>query len=174
MLPTPEETDDETAEQTEQRLSLDYSTDWNNFNTKEANLDELDSLFDRLGFELVDYHNSTSECSTANRSSLTSDVGADGTSDELKGVINFVRGQDYFDYNGNCNIGEIREHVLGDIYHSQLIEIGPPDGNTDFENNNEEAYYRSVKNYQAFKTKHANRKNIVYACLLYTSDAADE
>ena len=163
VLPTPEETDDETAEQTEQRLSLDYSTDWNNFNTKEANLDELDSLFDRLGFELVDYHNSTSECSVANRNGLTTDVGEDGTSDELKGVINFVRGQDYFDYNGNCNIGEIREHVLGDIYHSQLIEIGPPDGNTDFENNNEEAYYRSVKNYQSFKTKHANRKNIVYA-----------
>ena len=53
--------------------------------------------------------------------------------------------------------------MLGDIYHSQLIEIGPPDGNTDFENNNEEAYYRSVKNYQSFKTKHANRKNFVYA-----------
>ena len=118
-------------------------------------------MFDRLGFELTDYHNSTSECSIDNGRSKT--VGEDGTDDELKGLINFVRGQDYFDYNGNCNITEFRDHILGDIYHSQLIEIGPPDGNTDFTNNNEEAYYRSLKNYQFFKTKHANRKNIIYA-----------
>ena len=113
-------------------------------------------LFDRLGFELTDYHNSTSECSIDNGRSKT--VGEDGTDDELKGLINFVRGQDYFDYNGNCNITEFRDHILGDIYHSQLIEIGPPDGNTDFTNNNEEAYYRSLKNYQFFKTNMLTEK----------------
>ena len=82
--------------------------------------------------------------------------------DELKGLINFTRGQDYFDYNGNCNITEVRDHVLGDIYHSQLIEIGPPDGNTDFKNNNEEAYYRSINNYNAFQSLQAKIEKILY------------
>ena len=161
-LPVPEEELGETEEDKADRESLDYIGNWNNFTTSnQANLDAISDLFDRLGFELTDYHNSTSECSIDNGRSKT--VGEDGTDDELKGLINFVRGQDYFDYNGNCNITEFRDHILGDIYHSQLIEIGPPDGNTDFTNNNEEAYYRSLKNYQFFRTKHANRKNIIYA-----------
>ena len=28
---------------------------------------------------------------------------------------------------------------MGDIYHSQLVEVGPPDANINFNNNNEEA-----------------------------------
>ena len=28
---------------------------------------------------------------------------------------------------------------MGDVYHSQLIEVGPPDANLDFSNTNEEA-----------------------------------
>ena len=161
-LPVPEETDDETAEQTANRKSLMHFGNWNNFNTTEVNLFAIDALFDRLGFTLSDYHNSSSECSVSN-GRVTTDVGEDGTADELKGLINFIRGQDYFDYNGNCNITEVRDHVLGDIYHSQLIEIGPPDGNTDFNSNNEEAYYRSINNYNSFQTQHFDRKNIIYA-----------
>ena len=162
-LPVPEKDIDDTEEQTAVREALSYIGNWNNFNTNDDNLNEIDSMFDRLGFELVDYHNSSSECSVANNNRVSADVGEDGTTDELEGLVNFIRGQDYFDYDGNCIITEIRDSVLGDIYHSQLIEIGPPDGNTDFENSNEEAYYRSVKNYQNFKIKHANRKNILYA-----------
>ena len=52
---------------------------------------------------------------------------------------------------------------MGDIYHSQLIEVGPPDANLDFTNSNEEAYYRNIKGYQGFMTAHAQRKNVIYA-----------
>ena len=161
-LPVPEESDDDTDEQKEARKSLNYIGNWNNFSTTEDNLFSIDALFDQLGFSLTDYHNSTSECSVDN-GRVTADVGEDGTADELTGLINFVRGEDYFDYNGNCIIDEVREHVLGDIYHSQLIEIGPPDANVDFNNSNEEAYYRSINNYHAFQTEQSNRKSIIYA-----------
>ena len=39
-------------------------------------------------------------------------------------------------------VDEVRNHVLGDIYHSQLIEIGPPDGDIEFKSTNEESYFR--------------------------------
>ena len=52
--------------------------------------------------------------------------------DDAQGLIDFMRGIDYFDYNGDCNIKEVREHVMGDIYHSQLIEVGPPEASLEF------------------------------------------
>ena len=52
---------------------------WNNFNTTEENLFAIDALFDRLGFDLTDYHNSTSECSVNTKVELLLDVGQDGT-----------------------------------------------------------------------------------------------
>ena len=61
-----------------------------------------------------------------------------------------MKGTDYFDYDGDCNVTEVRSHVLGDIYHSQLIEVGPPDASIDFTGTNEEAYYRATNNYQSF------------------------
>ena len=70
------------------------------------------------GYVVQDYHNTTSHCTL---------VGEDGSSDDAQGLIDFMRGIDYFDYNGDCNITEVREHVMGDIYHSQLIEVGPPE-----------------------------------------------
>ena len=53
--------------------------------------------------------------------------------------------------------------MLGDIYHSQLVEVGPPSANTDFINLNQEAYWRAANNYQSFATTHANRERIIYA-----------
>ena len=77
--------------------------------------------------------------------------------------MRFLAGQDFFDYNGDCDTTQLRDHVLGDIYHSQLIEVGAPDGNTQFTDNNQEAYFRSINNYQAFKNSYSNRRNILYA-----------
>ena len=74
-----------------------------------------------------------------------------------------MRGVDYFDYNGNCDVTELRSHVLGDIYHSQLIEVGPPDASIQFTGANEEAYFRATNNYQSFMKKHATRRNVIYA-----------
>jgi type IV pilus assembly protein PilY1 len=60
-------------------------------------------------------------------------------------------------------IDKTRNRVMGDIYHSQLIEIGAPDGNTQFTDNNQEAYFRTINNYQAFKASQQSRRNILYA-----------
>ena len=68
---------------------------------------------------------------------------ADGNIDDIKGLINFVRGEDYFDYRGGCGIYadrnwdfcpedtdindcEVESSMLSDIYHSQLVEVGVP------------------------------------------------
>ena len=108
----------------------------------------------RLGYQIVDYHNSSSTCST---------VGVNGTDDEVIGLINFINGSDYFDYNGDCVITERRDHILGDIYHSQPIEIGPPNATLAYRSNNEEAYFRAINNYAGFKNSQANRDSIIYA-----------
>ena len=130
-----------------------YAKSWDNFNT--GNSTALKNMFDKLGYTIPDYHHSTSDCPA---------VGADtNLGDEVKGLINFMKGNDYFDYNANCDVEEVRAHVMGDIYHSQLIEVGPPDANISFTNTNQEAYYRATNNYQGFMTQQANRKKIVYA-----------
>ena len=47
--------------------------------------------------------------------------------DELRAsVMNYVRGQDAFDQDGDADIGELRDAVLGDIFHSGLAVVGPP------------------------------------------------
>ena len=89
--------------------------------------------------------------------------GEDGTDDDVEGLINFVRGKDYFDYNGDCNIDDDRPHMLGDIYNSQLVEVGIPSANQSFTNINQEAYWRVKNNYSAFITQEYDRKNIIYA-----------
>ena len=132
---------------------VSYIGNWDNFNTDSDNLNGINNLFLKLGFELDDYHHAGSNCS----------VGQTGTQDEIEGLINFVKGTDYFDYDGDCIVTEVRGHVLGDIYHSQLVEIGPPDGSTQFTDNNQEAYFRTINNYQSFKNTHSSRRNVLYA-----------
>ena len=102
-----------------------------------------------------DYHTSTSSCSG---------VGSDATEgDETIGLINFMKGNDYFDYDGDCDVTELRDHVMADVYHSQLVEVGPPDMNIDFKSFNEEAYHRSTRGYARFKVEQARRQNVIYA-----------
>ena len=73
-----------------------------------------------------------------------------------------MKGNDYFNYSGDCGaIEEVREHVMGDIYHSQLIEVGPPDMTTNFSGTNEEAYWRAKNGYQSFMAANANRDNVI-------------
>ena len=102
-------------------------------------------MFEATGNIVRDYHNTGSTCGIKNTPGVE-----DGIDDDVKGLINFVRGVDYFDYNGSdgsgeCNITEDRESILADIYHSQLIEVGPPNASTNFKGNNEEAYWRASK-----------------------------
>ncbi len=133
---------------------VDYVGNWDNFN--KTNRNEIIGLFDLMEHTVMDYHNTTSTCATQ-------DGVADGTDDDVDGLLDFMRGVDYFDYNSGCNIQEVRPHVLGDIYHSQIVEIGTPNASTDFTNTNEESYWRSINNYQAFKASKQNRTRIIYA-----------
>ena len=55
-----------------------------------------------------------------------------------------MKGNDYFDYDADCDVTEVRDHVMGDIYHSQLVEVGAPDANVSFSNTNEEAFFRAT------------------------------
>ena len=53
--------------------------------------------------------------------------------------------------------------MLGDIYHSQLVEVGQPDAFTSFISTNQESYWRSKNNYQSFVTEQESREKIIYA-----------
>ena len=40
---------------------------------------------------------------------------------------------------------------MGDVYHSQLVVVGPPTAETAFTSENQEAYWRSTKGYDSWK-----------------------
>jgi len=133
-----------------------YHKNWDNW--KEDNFTEINTIFELTGVEVVDYHETTSRCG------LRGTIGVeDGTDDDIKGLINFVRGKDYFDYDGDCNIAEDRDWILGDIYHSQLIEVDSPNAKTEFTNINQEAFWRKKNNYRGFKSSYKNRESVIYA-----------
>jgi len=133
---------------------VSYYGNWNNWSV--SNNSDIGNLFEETGNEVVDYHNTSSKCGAVSGVE-------DGTDDDIDGLINFVRGKDYFDYNGNCIITEEREHLLGDIYHSQLVDVGPPNAKTQFSSSNQEGYWRTKNNYRSFKSSHQNRERIIYA-----------
>ncbi len=126
---------------------------WNNVNEEADTLANIEDEMSRLGYTINNYYTSTT----------TPCTGDDSTDDEVKGLLSFIAGQDFFDYHGECKTSELRKHVLGDIYHSQLIEVGPPKGDVKFTNVNQEAYFRSINNYQGFRNAKKNRRNILYA-----------
>ena len=131
-------------------VDTSYIGNWDNANLTTA--PALETEMERLGYKIENYYKTTSVC-----------AGSNSKEEERNGLLAFLAGQDYFDYNGDCNKTELRSHVLGDIYHSQLIEVGAPDGNLIFTDNNQEAYFRSINNYQSFKNQFVDRRNILYA-----------
>ena len=131
-----------------------YRGNWDNFNIN--NSDAINVLFDQLGYTVQDYYRPASTvCAEIHQDNILGD--------ERIGLINFIKGNDYFDYDGDCNVIEVRSHVMGDIYHSQLIEVGAPDANVLFRGTNEEAYYRASNGYQSFASANSNRTNVLYA-----------
>ena len=128
----------------------DYTTNYNNF--VESNSEKINSLFEILGMTVSDHHNAGTPC-----------VGQNGNSDDIKGLINFVRGEDYFVYGGKCeDKGNIRDSVLGDIYHSNIVEVGPPSANTLFTTTNQEAYFRSKNGYRPWANSLSERPRTLY------------
>ena len=106
-------------------------------------------MFEATGNIVRDYHNTGSTCGIKNTPGVE-----DGIDDDVKGLINFVRGVDTFDQDADNNTTE-SIHKLADIYHSELIVVGAPEGfNSATGNSNHlktDSYYRYQNNYNNFK-----------------------
>jgi type IV pilus assembly protein PilY1 len=78
-------------------------------------------------------------------------------------LINFVRGIDAYDENGNGSKTDKR-WKLGDVYHSKLALVGVPSAKTTDKSSqsNTEAYYRHQNKYDNFKNSNKARKEVVY------------
>ena len=141
----------------------DYeNSKYNNF--VEANSTEIDNVFTLMKHEVLDYHRTSnnSDGSTNNKRCASSSGVADGTTDDLKGLINFIRGTDYFDYDADCNLTEARTKPMGDVYHSQLVVVGKPSAETAYKTTNEESYWRSINGYDSWAESLRSRKEILY------------
>lgn len=134
-------------------------SNYNNFTT--TNWNEINAMFQLTGNQVNGYHSVTDNPQNSRRCSSTSGV-ANGTDDDVKGLINFLRGEDYFDYDGDCKLNEKRPKVLGDIYHSELVVVGAPSAEVAFRNSNQESYWRSKNNYTSWANSKANRQEIIY------------
>jgi type IV pilus assembly protein PilY1 len=110
---------------------------------------------------------STNNFTTANLAGLKDLIwensGKSPTDVEGTDLINFVRGIDAYDEDGDSSKTDKR-WKLGDIYHSRLAIVGVPSAkSTDkASKSNSEAYYRYQNNYDTFKNTHKTRKEIVY------------
>ena len=78
----------------------------NNF--VEANRNIISNLYSTLDLKLTEYHRKTvGPNGLKNLTRCKNEAVLDGTNnDEDKGLINFIRGEDYFDYDGDCNLKE--------------------------------------------------------------------
>ena len=144
------------------------ATAWNNWTTDNATA--ISDLFGELGNEVVDFHRRTTDGSgsTVQRYCWdeTGDTSIlDGNTDDISGLINFVRGKDYYNYEDPtaCDLDKWRSHIIGDIYHSQIVQVGPPNANTAFLGRNQEAFFRASNNYGHFIRDHENRETLLYA-----------
>ena len=144
------------------------ATAWNNWTT--ANATAISDLFGELGNEVVDFHRRTTDGSgsTVQRYCWDRTSNAlilDGNTDDINGLINFVRGKDYYNYEDPtaCDLDKWRSHIIGDIYHSQIVQVGPPNANTAFLGRNQEAFFRASNNYGHFIRDHENRETLLYA-----------
>ncbi len=144
---------------------VDYKTNYNNF--VDTNSTAIGNLFNLFGHEVLDYHKDSTNAdgTTHNKRCASSPGVVDGIADDTKGLINFVRGTDYFTYKKGCNMTATRDSPMGDIYHSQLVVVGPPVADTAFTNTRQESYWRSKNNYSTWARSGnlANRDEVLYA-----------
>mgnify|MGYP006126259695 FL=1 len=147
---------------TQMEDSSDYLTNYNN--VVDTNANELRNMFERFGGEILDYHRDTAEVGGGDRNRCSARVSSieDGDSDDLRGLINFIRGEDYFDYNGDCILDEAREKYLGDIYNSDILVVGKPSADVRYTSDKQESYWRAKQGYNTFKTDNANRADAIY------------
>ena len=142
--------------------SPSYQTSgYNNFH--KDNSVKIGQLFGLTGNIVGDYHRKTAIGGSDRLTRCSSESGVqDGVADDIKGLIEFTRGTDYFDYAGDCDLTKTRDNPFGEIYHSELIVVGPPNAETKFNSPNQEAYWRTQNNYVGFQQEHENREKVIY------------
>tara|TARA_B100000579_G_scaffold50587_1_gene35218 strand:+ start:10042 stop:14187 length:4146 start_codon:yes stop_codon:yes gene_type:complete len=155
--------------------AADYKLNYNNW--VDTNATDIGAIFEQFGLNILDYHRKTNNAdgSTNNKRCASSPGVEDDTDDDLKGLINFVRGTDYFDYDADCNLTETRDKPMGDIYHSQLVVVGPPAADTAYTTENQESYFRNINGYEIWAKTNSARKEVLYvgsnSGLLHAIDA---
>jgi len=148
-----------------------YRADYNNFIEDNSLL--IESMFTSLGNSVGDYHNDTPTVTGVTGTTRCSNKGdsvttiADLSADDSKGLINFARGQDYFDYDGDCILKEKRmsdgqKAYLGDVFHSEMVVVGAPSADTAYTSMNQEAYWRSINGYDTWKQSMSARPERIY------------
>src|SRR5206468_4181273 len=88
---------------------------------------------------------------TTSNSAITQGLLGASSSSERDKIINFTRGLDAYDANGNGNSTEERPWKLGDIFHSTPVLVTPP------------VLALNDSSYQAFKTAQAGRTKVLIA-----------
>ena len=83
------------------------------------------------------------------------------TDSEATKLINFIRGLDSYDEDGDGNTNESR-HKLGDIYHSNINIVGKPSATVQYTNEFQTGFYRSQNGYSNFMAKHLGRRETIY------------
>ena len=146
-------------------------SDIDNFSSSYANTIHT-KLFQLTGNNLRDYHNDSGSLTGVGRCGINgSNVASvqDGVLDDAAGLINFIRGEDYFDYDGDCDLTEKRKspitgnnHYLADIYNSEMVLVGKPSADTAFINSNQESFFRDKKGYKAWANSLHSRKEVIY------------
>jgi type IV pilus assembly protein PilY1 len=114
--------------------------------TAKAAADRL--IYTIVGGSRVDFSTSTST------TTLTPAMLGVTTSTDRDKVINFIRGADSYDENGNGSTTEDRAWKLGDIFHSTPVLVTPPLSPTPVSDDG---------SYAAFKTANAGRTTILLA-----------
>ena len=153
--------------------ALEGNNNINNFH--ENNVDDIRTLFNKQGNVINEYHRKTTGSFPANLKNCSSADVKDGTvNDEDIGLINFIRGEDYFNYNDDCNnlkqkrmrmdkeTKKLVPDMMADVYNSTLLIVGNPKASTESSNNLTESFFRASKGYSIFAAKYADRTEVVY------------
>ena len=78
-------------------------------------------------------------------------------------LIRFVRGADI--HNGSSGLTRVRESILGDTFHSEIVSVGVPQAvySSDSENlGKSESYFRYVNGYGIFSEANQSRRPQIY------------
>ena len=153
--------------------ALPGSSGKNNFH--KDNINDIRNLFTLSGNVINEYHRKTEDTSASNLDRCKNSTGVkDGVIlDEDVGIVNFVRGEDYFDYDYDCDLNEQRmrkdkksgtwvKHYMADIYNSSLLIVGNPKATVESTSTLSEAYYRANNNYSGWANGLLSREEVIY------------